>query len=252
MTELILVRHGQADSTGDNYDQLTAMGHEQARRAGVWLAANGFAFARLLHGGLNRQRQTLEVIAAEFAQGGAVLPAMEIHDSFAEFDLRVWGIVAASMRHGHPEFAALLKEWNRARHENVPNKGEIFKQLTGHILQAWVAAGEGFTEAESFTVFQRRVLRALETHNEPPVAMEFHGGTPAPDFHSGKILAVTSGGPISLLTGHILGLDLAHTLGLMRRICNTSIHHFALNREKWELVSFNAVPHLSLSERTLV
>lgn len=71
-------------------------------------------------------------------------------------------------------------------------------------------------------------------------------------IHSSKFLAVTSGGPISLITGEVLGLDLAHTLGLMRRIYNTSLHHFVLNNDKWELVSFNTVPHMHLSERTLV
>lgn len=72
------------------------------------------------------------------------------------------------------------------------------------------------------------------------------------EIHSSRLLAVTSGGPISLITGKVLGLDLAHTLGLMRRIYNTSIHHFATNGDKWDLVSFNAMPHLPLHERTLV
>lgn len=268
MTELILIRHGQANSAGDNYDQLTATGHEQARRVGSWLAANGYSFSRHIHGGLNRQAQTLEAISAQLAPSAASLPAPEIHPGLAEFDLKVWGIVAgalrqggrgsrepgmaeANVRHGHSEFSELLKRWNKARHENASNKGEIFKQLTGIILKEWVKQGEGFTEAESFPAFRRRVLSVLEIHNGGTV-MDNHNPGTAPEIHSSKILALTSGGPISLLTGQVLGLDLAHTLGLMRRIYNTSIHHFALNAGKWDLVSFNAVPHLSLSERTLV
>jgi phosphohistidine phosphatase SixA len=46
MIELIFIRHGQADSAGENYDQLTETGHAQARRVGVWLAANGYQFDR--------------------------------------------------------------------------------------------------------------------------------------------------------------------------------------------------------------
>ncbi len=242
VTELILIRHGQADSAGENYDQLTDVGHEQARRVGRWLAVNGYQFDRLYHGGLNRQQQTLAAICEELSPGGAGMPAIEIHTSFAEFDLRVWGIVANSLRHGHAEFTTLFKEWNRARHENARDKGDIFKRLTGHILKAWVAAGDGFTEAESFPAFQRRVLQALEIRS--------YGH--ATEIHSSKILAVTSGGPISLLTGHILGLDLARTLGLMRRIVNTSIHHFVFEQQQWQLVGFNMVPHLPSGERTLV
>lgn len=248
MTELILIRHGQADSAGDNYDQLTATGHEQARRVGAWLAANGYGFDRLFHGGLNRQSQTLEAVCAEFAKAGADLPAMEIHSSFAEFDLRVWGIVAANMRHGHPEFTELFKQWNHARHANATNKGDIFKQLTGHILKAWVAAGEDFTEAESFPAFQKRVLAAMEIHSYAPDG----GLRQANAAEKQSILAVTSGGPISLLVGKVLGLDLTRTLGLMRRIANTSIHHLIYENNQWQVAGFNMVPHLSLSERTLV
>lgn len=251
MIELLLIRHGQADSSGDNYDQLTATGHEQARRVGTWLTTNGYSFTHFLHGGLKRQAQTLEAIRSQLAMGEAGLPASEILPGLAEFDLKVWGIVAGELRHGHPEFSELLKRWNKARHENADNKGDIFKQLTGIILAEWVKQAENFTAAESFPTFQRRVLSVLEIHNRW-VAMENHGPSAAAEIHSSKFLAVTSGGPISLITGNVLGLDLAHTLGLMRRIYNTSIHHFVLNSGKWELVSFNAVPHLPLRERTLV
>ncbi|AFM12334.1 histidine phosphatase family protein [Turneriella parva] len=251
MVELTLIRHGQADSAGDNYDQLTPTGHEQARRVGEWLAADGYRFDRLFHGGLNRQRQTLEAICAELAKSGAVMPAMEIHSSYAEFDLKVWGIIAAKMRHGHPEFAELFKQWNHARQMDAANKGDIFKQLTGHILKAWVAAGENFNEAESFPAFQKRVLAALEIHSDY-IAPKNDDLEAAREFHSCKFLAVTSGGPISLLVGQVLGLDLARTLGLMRRIANTSIHHLIYEKGDWQVAGFNIVPHLSLSERTLV
>ncbi|HMV35474.1 MAG TPA: histidine phosphatase family protein [Turneriella sp.] len=242
MTELYLVRHGQADSAGDNYDQLTETGHEQARLVGEWLAERGYTFTRALHGGLRRQQETLEAIAAAYARHGQDLPAAELHPAFAEFDLRVWAIIAGKLRHGHAEFSELLKQWNRARHENSPDKGDIFKQLTGIILREWVAMGEHFTEAESFPAFRRRVLGALELQATPATA-------------SGKaqrILAVTSGGPIALLTGGALGLSQPKTLGLMRRIYNTSLHALVYDKSQWELQTFNNVPHLPAADRTLV
>ena len=155
--ELFLIRHGQADSAGDNYDQLTATGQEQARRLGQWLAANGYNFTHALHGGLKRQIQTLEAIRSELEPASAGLRTPEILPGLAEFDLKVWGVVAAGLRHGHPQFTELLKHWNRARHENASNKGDIFKQLTGIILKEWVRQGENFTEAESFPAFRQRV-----------------------------------------------------------------------------------------------
>ena len=240
--ELYLIRHGQANSASDNYDQLTKTGHEQARLVGEWLAERGYTFTRALHGGLRRQQGTLEAIAAAYARHGIDLPAPELHPAFAEFDLRVWGVIAGKLRHGHSEFAELLKQWNRARHENSPDKGDIFKQLTGIVLREWVAMGADFAEAESFPAFRARVLGALELQATPATA-------------SGKaqrILAVTSGGPIALLTGEVLGLSQPKTLRLMRRIFNTSLHALVYDKNQWELQSFNQVPHMAASARTLV
>jgi broad specificity phosphatase PhoE len=242
MTELYLIRHGQADSAGENYDRLTERGHEQARKIGEWLAANGYQFTRVLYGGLNRQRQTLETMGAAYAISGQSLPESELHPAFAEFDLRVWAIIAGKLRHGHSEFAELLKRWNRARHDNAPDKGDIFKQLTGIILREWIAIGEGFNEAESFPAFRARVLGALE----------LQAATTAPSGQTQRVLAVTSGGPIALLAGEALGLSQPKTLGLMRRIYNTSLHALIYDKSQWELQTFNSVPHLPAADRTLV
>ncbi|GAB4443117.1 MAG: histidine phosphatase family protein [Turneriella sp.] len=241
MTELYLIRHGQADSAGENYDQLTDRGHEQARRIGEWLATHGYQFSRALHGGLKRQRQTLEAIGAEFARRGLSFPQPELHPAFAEFDLRVWAIIAGKLRHGHPEFAGLLKQWNRARHENSPEKGEVFKQLTGIILREWVTLGESFDEAESFPAFRARVLTALKL-----------AGDTEPENIPQRVMAVTSGGPIALLCGEVLALPIEQTLRLTRRIYNTSVHTLVSDKSKWELQTFNSVPHLPAADRTLV
>lgn len=239
--ELLLIRHGQADSTGDHYDQLTERGHYQARKIGDWLSAKGYQFSRALHGGLKRQQQTLDAIAAAYSKRGPSLPAAELHAAFAEFDLRVWAIIAGKLRHGQPEFAELLKQWNRARHENLPTKGDVFRQLTGLVLREWVTQGEDFDEAESFPAFRARVLTALLLAEN------------SEDENTGqRVLAVTSGGPIALLVGEALGLPLQQTLGLTRRIYNTSLHALVSDRSKWQLQTFNSVPHLEAADRTLV
>ena len=236
MTELILIRHGQANSAGENYDELTETGREQAVKVGAWLAATGHTFDRLIHGGLKRQAHTLELILGDVPKKGPPTPAMEIHSALAEFDLKIFYTLAAEMRHGNPEFAEVLKAWNKARHGESTDKGDIFKRLMGLVIGEWVKRGESFTTAESFPAFQRRVLSVFDLASDIPQ----------------RILAVTSGGPISLIVGAALGLDTAQSLNLIRRIYNTSIHHIALKDNRRDLVSFNAVPHLALSERTLV
>ncbi|MBX3720973.1 MAG: histidine phosphatase family protein [Turneriella sp.] len=236
MTELVLIRHGQANSAGENYDELTETGREQARKVGAWLATSGYTFDQVLHGGLKRQTETLELILGKMPKTAPVFSEAEIHPALAEFDLKIFYTLAAEMRHGNAEFAEVLKAWNKARHSDSQDKGDIFKRLMGLVIGEWTRRGENFTAAESFPAFQKRVLSVFELASAVPQ----------------RILAVTSGGPISLIIGATLRLDTAGSLGLIRRIYNTSLHHLALKDDRRDLVCFNAVPHLALGERTLV
>ena len=61
MGEIILVRHGQANSAADNeadYDRLSDLGRQQARWLGAWMAEHDWNFDHILSGTLNRQRDT--------------------------------------------------------------------------------------------------------------------------------------------------------------------------------------------------
>lgn len=240
MLQLLLIRHGQANSGGEDYDELTETGRLQAKRAGQWLATMGFRFDRFVHGGLKRQQQTLAIILGELYASEKITPKEEIHPGLAEFDLKVFYVLASEMRHKNAEFADVLKAWNKARKSQpgsgTDEKGGIFKRLMSLVITEWTRRGESFTEAESFPAFQRRVLSLFAIESEIPQ----------------RILAVTSGGPISLMTGSALGLDTAGSLALIRRIYNTSLHELVLKDGRRDLACFNAVPHLALAERTLV
>jgi len=63
MGEIILVRHGQANSAAkdeENYDRLSDLGRQQARWLGEWMDAHGWSFDHVLSGTLNRQRDTAD------------------------------------------------------------------------------------------------------------------------------------------------------------------------------------------------
>jgi len=59
MGTLYLVRHGQASFGADDYDVLSAMGHQQSVRLGEYFQHRGVTFDAALTGTLNRQIQTL-------------------------------------------------------------------------------------------------------------------------------------------------------------------------------------------------
>lgn len=62
MGEVVLVRHGQANSeakTEEDYDRLSDLGHQQARWLGAWMRDHEQPFDLAMSGSLLRQRQTL-------------------------------------------------------------------------------------------------------------------------------------------------------------------------------------------------
>lgn len=63
MGEIILVRHGQANSaatTEEDYDRLSPLGWDQTRLLGDWLRDHDYSFDHVLSGTLRRHRETAE------------------------------------------------------------------------------------------------------------------------------------------------------------------------------------------------
>ena len=68
MGEIILVRHGQANSnatTEEDYDRLSPLGWDQARLLGDWMRDHDYRFDHILSGTLRRHRETVEGMEIE-------------------------------------------------------------------------------------------------------------------------------------------------------------------------------------------
>ena len=66
--------------------------------------------------------------------------------------------------------------------------------------------------------------------------------------HSGNVLVVSSGGPISTAVGHVLGTSPETTIELNYNIRNSSLTHFTFNPKRNTLLTYNALPHLDRAE----
>jgi broad specificity phosphatase PhoE len=62
--------------------------------------------------------------------------------------------------------------------------------------------------------------------------------------HTGNVLIVSSGGPISTAVGHILGTTPETTIELNLRIRNSSVTELAYTPKRHMLVTYNTLPHL--------
>ena len=85
MSVLTLVRHGQASYMSEDYDRLSPIGEEQARKLGEFWVRHRIQFDVCFHGPARRHTRTAE-IAAECREGRFVLAGSEMVPDLDEFD----------------------------------------------------------------------------------------------------------------------------------------------------------------------
>lgn len=212
MGTLYLVRHGQASFGADDYDQLSELGHRQSVRLGEYFAQKGLHFDSLIAGTLRRHRQTLEGILQGMNLAGREHLSW---DGLNEYDSEA---VIASV---HPHKLEKPTSPEMYRHH--------FRLLRDGLAQwmAGVASPKGMPSYNDFVAGVAGALDHVRAH------------------HYGKnVLIVTSGGPIAMAVGHVLGTRPEATIDLNMRIRNSSITEFAFTPKRHMLVCYNAIPHL--------
>lgn len=208
MTEILVVRHGQASFGTDDYDRLSDIGWEQSRLLGEYFSQRGMRFDAIYTGTLRRQRETL----AGITQALPAQPTAEELSGLNEFDFHA---LVSAYRELHPDESI-----------DVANAREFYGCLRNALL-AW-NRGELKGVAENWEGFENRVANTLEHISHP----------------SGRILVVTSGGPISALVREILGLSVEQMVNLNLQAINTGITRYYGKPGRLRLNMFNAVPHL--------
>jgi broad specificity phosphatase PhoE len=218
MGQLILVRHGQASFGAEDYDQLSDLGKRQGQRLGeYWREAsqtparsNELQFDAVLIGSLKRHRQTWEAIAegAQLQMTPEIWPGLNEYDSHALIDTV------------HPEPLAKT---------DTPEMYKHHFRLLRTALQKWMA---GETQPKGMPSFE-----------------EFSGGIQAVlnhvrETHQGRVLIVSSGGPIATAVSHVLSAPSETAIELNLRIRNTAVTEFAFTPKRHMLLSYNNLPHL--------
>ena len=215
MSVVLLVRHGQASFGKRDYDVLSERGHEQARLLGAALAQRGVQVDRVVHGDMQRQRDTAADIVA--AAGWSV--PTETEARWAEFDHV--GVIAA---HRPAYRNQLVMKADLAR---TLKPGRAFREMFAAATARWTS-GEHDDYDEPFTEFVARVDAALTDAAA----------------HEGTTLVVTSGGPIGVLTSELLTGSLDRWSAINATTVNTGVTKVLSGSSGLTLVSFNAHDHL--------
>ena len=205
------MRHGQASFGADDYDQLSALGQKQSVRLGEYWRERGMKFEAVITGSLKRHRQTWEGIQQGLQDTQSqplVWPGLNEYDSEAVIHCI------------HPEPLA------------KPNTPELYKHHFGLLrkgLHEWMHGRTQPAGMPTFVDFVQGISDALAHVRQ---------------HHTGDVLIVSSGGPISTAVGTLLGTPPETTIELNLRLRNSAVTELVFTPKRHVLSTFNHVPHL--------
>lgn len=212
MGQVLLVRHGQADSAGADYDRLIERGFAQCRALGASLARRSIPIDAILSGGMRRHAES----ATALLEGYSVSLPVVVDHGWDEFDhLQVLSRQPAGFG-GPPPDARAFQAWFESA------------------VERWTSGEHDLDYPETFTAFTRRVDDALA----------------AAAARAGCTIVVTSGGAIGWSAASLTGKDLtavdrARLWRTYNTVCaNTGVTRIVSGRRGLTMVSFNEQAHL--------
>ncbi len=203
---IYLVRHGQASAKSRDYDVLSALGVQQARRLGAYLGGERRVIEVMVSGPRKRQIDTARHLVEAAHAAGMSYPAPVIVDELDEMPFRE--ILNAALHHWideGPHMGAMLRGEPHIEYSFVRLRAFIKRAVMAWAAEELVAEG-----TETFARFAERVEGAIERLQQ--------GG--------GAVMAVTSAGPVALSLRHARarGTESAHeTMALAMEIVNASV-----------------------------
>jgi len=228
MSQLIVVRHGQAAAFSADSDRLTELGERQSAVLGEYWAKCGVSFDEVIIGGLRRHAQTEAQVAAAYQRAGLPWPKARVVAGWNEYDAKEIMQLGAALRERDPEFAKLVTEFEAAA--GTAEQNRYFQRMFEVIMARWIGAAVSAEHVESFEAFHTRAAAAFE---------EVLGAT-----GNRKVVVFSSGGPIGVTVQQALRAPKPVAIEINWRVRNTSLTEYVFGRGRLSLDSFNVTPHL--------
>lgn len=216
MPEIYLVRHGEATINGSRYDQLSELGFSQAKSLGQHFSQLDPGFDRIVTGSMQRHIQTADATK----EAMAIDLESEQHPGLDEYDFIA---LCRAFAIQYPEEAIGLTETGHV--DGIKGFYKVLKRA----LLVWSENRLAGPLPESWEEFEARVADALRFLQKGE-----------------RVLVISSGGPISVLTGQVLGISREMKIKLNMQLRNCAISRFFFNADTVLLDSFNNTAHLDL------
>jgi broad specificity phosphatase PhoE len=228
MSQLIVVRHGQAAAFTEDSDRLTELGVRQSAVLGEYWAKRGVSFDEVIVGGLRRHAQTEAQVAAAYQRQGLAWPKARVVAGWNEYDAGAIMQLGAALRERDPEFAKLVTDFEAAA--GTADQNRYFQRMFEVLMARWIGAQVSADHLETFEAFHTRVAAAFSE------VLSSSGNR--------KVVVFSSGGPIGVTVQQALRAPKPVAIELNWRVRNTSLTEYVFGRGRLSLDSFNHTPHL--------
>jgi broad specificity phosphatase PhoE len=228
---LYLVRHGQAGTRID-YDALSELGVDQARRLGKHLQSQKLEFTRIVSGGMKRQLETARIVEAMFKAGGLATPVVEVDPAWNEFDLDgVYREIAPFLSEDDPEFREHMAQMELVLEDPAHPMHRKWTAGDIAVIRAWMDGRHPVKSTETWVTFQGRIGGAFEK-------LIGQSGR-------GNVIVFTSATPVGIAMSRVLGLDPKQAMRLAGALMNSSVSTVRHRPGDLSMFNFNTVGHLS-------
>ena len=221
MATIYLIRHGQASFGKENYDQLSDLGHQQAARLGDVLSQRLPNFDAVHLGSMLRHKQTAENCLRGFEQSLESINAV-FDANWNEYDFRD---ILTQLR---PEFSTAKGTTDYIRSQADPKAA--FEQSFNDAVDRWVSGNYDTDYIESWSTFSARIHQAFKA-------------TIANSEGNKNIAVFTSGGPISVVSQHLLGVAESKMMQMNWTLLNCGVTKIVTTGSRQFLSSLNEHTH---------
>jgi broad specificity phosphatase PhoE len=232
MSRLILVRHAQASFGSADYDQLSPVGEEQARRLGAHWATQEKVFDQVFIGPRRRHQRTAELVGAALVHSGLPWPeavSLPELDEYAGLEVFRASLPQLAKNGFDPATLAAV-----VHHPPAASSTELLKVFQG-IMARWVRGELAVPGVETWKEFRIRARRGLEKMLDGSA-------------RGRQIAAFTSTGPVAAALDLSFNLDDERMLEMSWQLRNTAVSEFVFSEPRFSLNIFNALPHLTTTE----
>jgi len=226
MSELYMIRHGQASFGEKNYDRLSPMGVVQAEIVARHWVGIGRKIDAIYVGTMQRQIDTAGALISAYKDTQIPVPEIISDSAFDEYDsASVFQAQLPRMIDENPSISKKLAD--------IYTDKRTFQLLFEEAMNRWISGTWDMPGVVTWRGFNDRVVKGVRQ------IMQTQGAK--------KRLAIfTSGGPISVVVQEALNLTDKSAMALSWQIMNASITRFKYNTRGLAMAGFNDITHLEL------